>query len=109
MHSLPILLIFNKSTDLSRKEIKELIYKNLGKINIEINTWIKSSDMTDQEKIENPNFSVQDGFLKCLTKEEVSKKRQEIYNKMSEEEKNNIKNLPNFDEDVFYDCTGIRV
>ena len=102
-------LIFNKKTTLKREDAKKLLLNSLIELDIQINIWVHDLDMSDEEKIENPNFYVQEGYLKCLSKKEISEKRQEIYNKMSEEEKEKIKNLPNFDAEIFYNCTGVRV
>ena len=36
-------------------------------------------------------------------------KRQEWWNKLTDNNKNEVMSLPNFDPDVFYECTGIQV
>lgn len=44
-----------------------------------------------------------------LVRETTAKDRQKWWNELSEDDKNAVKSLPNFDADKFYLCTGIRV
>jgi hypothetical protein len=41
--------------------------------------------------------------------EATTEDRQMWWNELSEDDKNAVKSLPNFDADKFYICTGIRV
>ena len=71
----------------------------------EIN-WIYSEDMTDEEKDKHPEHETTGGFLRTRNK---SSERQAWWNDLSEYWKNNIKSLPNFDEEVFERITGIKI
>ena len=62
--------------------------------------------MTDEEKKENPNFFVSQGYLKTVSWEEAWKV---YWEKSDKEEKDRVLNLPNFDAAVFKDITGIDV
>lgn len=42
-------------------------------------------------------------------KEEVKVNVQAEWEKVDADDKDFIKSLPNFDADIFYECTGIRV
>ena len=47
--------------------------------------------------------------LKKIDQTELSEYRQSWWNNLSDEKKEKIKSLPNFDADVFKECTGITV
>ena len=69
--------------------------------------WVAFSEMTDAEKEKNPNAEVMGGYLK---QERVTQERkQKWYDALSDDEKNAIKSLPNFDADIFEEITGINV
>ncbi len=66
--------------------------------------WIRDNDMTDEEKEQHPEYLVTGGFLKYTEKES---ERQVWWNNLSERNKNVIKQLPNFDKEIFKKITGI--
>ena len=68
--------------------------------------WIYSEDMTDEEKTAHPTHETTGGYLKVLDESESG---QIWWNGLSERERNIIKALPNFDEAVFEEVTGIKV
>lgn len=68
--------------------------------------WIDSADMTDEEKAEHPTHETTGGYLKVLDEAESS---QEWWNNLSDSDKDIIKSIPNFDSDIFEECTGIKV
>ena len=69
-----------------------------------LNVWIKSEDMTYDEKITHPEHETTGGFLK-------SRKMTECcilwWNSLSEHDKNVIRAIPNFDSVIFKQITGI--
>lgn len=67
---------------------------------------IWKEDMTDEEKTTHPEYSVTGGFLKHTEKES---ERQVWWNNLSERDKNVVKQLPNFDKEIFKEITGIDV
>jgi len=73
---------------------------------IVINKWITELNMTDEEKKENPDFHVREGYLKTIDYKEAWKI---AYNNSSEEDKRLLLKLPNFDANVFEEITGINV
>ncbi|MGL5232952.1 MAG: pentapeptide repeat-containing protein [Fusobacteriaceae bacterium] len=104
------IIAFNKQTSINRSDYIELISKTkIYSMGILINVWVSESEMSDQEKIDNPDFYNKDGYLKCLTQEEISKKRQFIWDKLSENEKENIYKLPNFDKEIFEEIMMIKI
>lgn len=62
--------------------------------------------MTDEEKEANPTYQTTGGYLKVYDYQEAF---QNSYQNASREEQLKVKNLPNFDADVFYQISGIRI
>ncbi len=88
----------------SRREWDE--FDRPGFIYFDLTKWIPMSEMTDQEKAENPNFGNTEGYLKKLDyKEEF----QRSYLEADEEDRKKILNCPNFDADKFFEISGIDV
>ena len=61
-----------------------------------LNEWIDEKDMTDQEKIDHPNFYVCGGYLKTFGYKDACGN---MWEKLSDEEKKIIQEIPNFDAD----------
>ena len=68
--------------------------------------WINVNDMTETEKRNNPNYKTTWWYLKVYDYKEAF---QNSYNKATREEQLKIKELPNFDADIFYEISGIRI
>ena len=104
-HSQP-LYIFNKPTDLTRDEI--LNFRGIKALswNYENSWWIYSSNMTDEEKKSHPEHETTGGYLKTVDFKTACKM---MWDSLDEEDKEDVKNLPNFDNDVFREITGISV
>ena len=68
--------------------------------------WVPVSEMTQNEKDDNPGFGNTEGYLKKLDYKEEFKKS---YSEASEEDRNKIFNVPNFDADKFLEISGIDV
>ena len=72
--------------------------------------WINESDMTEEEKQDNPSYTTTCGYLKEYEYKEAFQKS---FNKLSAEEKKKqveqLKALPNFDKDIFYEISGIDI
>ena len=71
--------------------------------------YVCLEEMSEEEKRAYPNAEVTGGYLKKLDGKSLQRKRQEWYDGLSEESKKEIKNLPNFDRDIFKKITGIDV
>ena len=71
-----------------------------------VTTWVYACDMTDEEKVAHPEHVTTGGYLKKLDEKDVA---QDYWNSLSENQKQIILSLPNFDKEKFYQCTGIRV
>ena len=94
--------VFNKACSIEEWETckkPDLLYFILTE-------WVKESEMTSDEKESNPTYKTTEGYLKVKDYKEAFK---ESYNKASEEDKELLLKLPNFDADVFLEISGIDV
>ena len=73
---------------------------------IDVLEWICESNMTDAEKNEYPTYKTTGGYLK-LSKSSAD--RQKWWNELPDYKKKTVMSLPNFDADIFKECTGIDV
>ena len=71
--------------------------------------YVHLIEMSEEEKRACPNAETTIGYLKKLDDNSLQRKRQEWYDGLSEEDKKEIKNLPNFDRGIFKKITGIDV
>lgn len=78
----------------------------LNQIPKDVVEWVDEEDMTDEEKAAYPTYETTGGYLKVL---DESKCGQLWWNELSDCDKQIIKSIPNFDPDIFYECTGIKV
>ena len=96
---------FNKDTDIKLSDFyssdKVPSYEGF-----DICKWIPESEMTDQEKIDNPRFNITEGYLKTYTYKEAWKN---FWAVTPEENKKKFLALPNFDAIIFEEITGINV
>ena len=103
----PKITFFNKKSDWTYNDWRESRAKYLlDEIPIKTYKWIFLRDMTKEEKETNPNAETTNGYLKIM-EPEISV--QEWWNRLSEEDKNIILNIPNFDAEIFKEITGIDV
>lgn len=99
--------MFNKPTDITytdwlRSDARYL----LTKIPKYVTKWVDEKDMTDEEKIDNPTYKTTGGYLKEMDESECG---QFWWDRLSDSDKNCIKSIPNFDPEIFRECTGIEV
>ena len=71
-----------------------------------LNRWIPESEMTDEEKREQKDFHIREGYLRTYSWEEAWAN---YWRDSNEEEKQRVLNLPNFDAEIFKEITGIDV
>jgi len=60
--------------------------------------------MSNEEKIANPKFSVMGGYLKSIDFKTAFRKS---YDNANKKDRKLIKNLPNFDAEIFFEISGI--
>ena len=99
-------IIFNKPSDWT---YEMWLYSKarylLNQIPKDVVEWIHKKDMTDKEKMAHPTYETTGGYLKILDESECA---QLWWNNLSDNEKQIIKSIPNFNADIFYECTGIK-
>ena len=68
--------------------------------------WVYEENMTDEEKAAHPTYETTGGYLKVLDESECG---QLWWGSLSDRRKEIIKAIPNFDAEIFFQCTGVRV
>lgn len=100
-------MLFNKPSDMTYLEwIGSDARRLLNQMPKNVIEWVDEENMTDEEKVAHPTYKTTEGYLKVLDESECG---QLWWNGLSDCNKQIIKNIPNFDPDVFYECTGIKV
>ena len=103
----PKVTIFNKISNLEFcdeeiDKLRSIIVNNIKSVCV----WIYERDMTGEEKEENPTHKTTGGYLK---KRDYKYCWQKGWGKMSDEDKEFIKSLPNFCPKIFEEITGINL
>ena len=99
--------LFNKPSNWTYKDwLNSEARHILGVLSLKYSKWKFAIDMTVEEKIQHPEYKILGGYLQQLNRQEVL---QNGWNELSEEDKNKIKSLPNFDADIFREITGITI
>ena len=68
--------------------------------------WVCEEDMTDEEKETYPTYKTTGGYLKVLDESECG---QLWWDNLTDDKKKIIKSIPNFDAEIFEQCTGIKI
>lgn len=101
------IMLFNKPSDITYREWIDSDARDLlNQIPNDVVEWVDEEDMTDEEKAAYPTYETIGGYLKTLNESESG---QLWWNELSDCNKQIIKSIPNFDPDIFYECTGIKV
>ena len=104
----PKIKMFDKETDwIITDWVKSKAYDIMMDCPLSCLTYIYETKMTDKEKEEHPEYKTVGGYLKFLAV--TVKDRQEWWDSLSNDDKEVIYNLPNFDAEKFKECTGIEV
>lgn len=99
--------LFNKPSDITYNDwLRSDARYLLNQIPKDVVEWVYEEDMTDEEKAANPTYETTGGYLKVLNESECGQLR---WGSLSDFQKNYIKSIPNFDAEIFEQCTGIKV
>lgn len=98
------LYIFNKPTEISRNAFYDLLAIRAMNWKYEDNWWIYSEDMTDEEKVDHPEHETTGGYLKTVDFKTACGL---MWDNMTAEERAAVKDIPNFDAEIFKEITGI--
>ena len=103
----PTIMMFNKPSNITYRDwVNSDARYLLNQIPKDVVEWIWSDDMTDEEKTAHPEHETTGGYLKVLDESECC---QIWWNGLTNDDKNIIKSIPNFDPKKFFKITGIRV
>lgn len=98
---------WNKSSDMTYSEwLSSDARYLLNQIPKDVVEWVYEEDMTDAEKAAHPTYETTGGYLKVLDESECG---QLWWGSLSDRRKEIIKAIPNFDAEIFFQCTGVRV
>ena len=101
------IMLFNKPSDMTYREwIDSDARYLLSQIPKDVVEWVYEEDMTDEEKAAHPTYETTGGYLKVLDESECG---QLWWGSLSDRRKEIIKAIPNFDAEIFFQCTGVRV
>ena len=98
--------MFNQPTNMQRDDICNLAGIQILSWNYENSWWIYSENMSAEEKAAHPEYETTGGYLKTVDFKTACKM---MWDKLSDNEKSAVMQLPNFDADVFEEITGILV
>ena len=97
--------LFNKPSDWTYMDwVDSKAYTIMS--SMPISDYIYWKDMTDIEKIKHPEAEITGGYLKETNSFD---KRNEWWQKLSEESKKEILSIPNFDAEIFKEITGVDI
>ena len=101
------IMLFNKPSDMTYSEwLGSDARYLLNQIPKNVVEWVYEENMTDEEKAAHPTYETTGGYLKVLDESECG---QLWWGSLSDRRKEIIKAIPNFDAEIFFQCTGVRV
>jgi len=101
------IMLFNKPSDMTYREWMDSDARYLlNQIPKDVVEWVYEEDMTDEEKAAHPTYETTGGYLKVIDESECG---QLWWGSLSDRRKDIIRAIPNFDSDIFFQCTGVRV
>ena len=96
--------IFNKPSGMSLNDFyRSRYWEAMCSVSFDLTEWVY---YTAEEKAADPEKERKSGYLKVYTYEEAWAN---WWAKLSEKDKQTIKEIPNFDPEIFKDITGIDV
>lgn len=98
--------IFDKESNMTLREWRESRARKIIAWNMETTVWIYESSMTEQEKAQYQSYKTTGGYLKVFT---YSEAWNNLWNSITDKEKQEIMNIPNFDKNKFKEITGIEI
>ena len=101
-----VMYAFNKPLEMSRSEFLDIKGVQVLNWHYENNWWVYSQNMTEEEKKEHPEHETTGGYLKTVSFKDACAL---MWERMTEEEKKSVEEIPNFDKEVFKNITGIEV
>ena len=101
------IMLFNKPSNMTYNDwLRSDARYLLNQIPKDVVEWVYEENMTDEEKTAHPTYETTGGYLKVLDESECG---QLWWGSLSDFQKNYIRSIPNFDAEIFEQCTGIKV
>ena len=101
----PKMTLFEKPTNMTYDEVMCIKGVEILNWNYENNWWIYSENMSEEEKATHPEHETTGGYLKSVPFKEACAI---MWSNLTDEEKEEVRRIPNFDADIFEKITGIR-
>ena len=103
----PTIKIFDVQTDWTFGDWEDSeAYRVMSKCPYSYSDYISADDMTDEEKERHPEYKTIGGYIKVFSVTNADK--QSWWDSLSNRERQAVYDLPNFDADKFFSCTGIK-
>ena len=102
----PKIDLFEKPSGLTMEGVQKIKGIQILNWNYENNWWIYSENMSEAEKAAHPEHEALGGYLKSIPFKDACKL---MWDKLTADEKQAVKEIPNFDADIFERITGIKV
>jgi len=99
------IFLFNKLSDWTMKDWKNSEARSIF-YDIRISPVQK---INKKEKEQHPEYQTTGFYSKELRSEKIAEERQKYWNQLSQEQKNIVMAIPNFDKEIFKEITGIDV
>jgi len=100
----PKIDLFEKSTNLTESEVRNIKGIQILNWNYENDFWIYEENMSEEEKEKYPKYKTTGGYLKSIPFKDACII---MWNKLSNSDKKLVKEIPNFDSEIFKKITGI--
>lgn len=110
--------MFNKPTDLTYEEARQT-YKVIGALKFKIKVWLATEynhpylsriELEQHSHYACAAFHDNGSFCSCVDMDKIKEEMNKMYHQMlSQEEKEQILALPNFDAEIFKETTGIDI
>ena len=98
--------IFDKQSDLTYRDWINSTARDIIRWNMETTVWVYEENMSAEEKEQYTTYKTTGGYLKVFSYKEAWSN---LWNNLTDSEKQEIKNIPNFDSEKFEEITGIKV
>jgi hypothetical protein len=97
---------FNKPSDWTENDFLNSKAYFLLRDYVETKIWVYPDSMTEEEKTKNPSWKTCDGYLKDIPFKEAF---QNAWHNWNATNRKAFADLPNFDADIFFQITGVKI
>ena len=98
--------IFDEDTNMTLEDWRRTKAARILDNNFTLAEWVRLENMTNEEKKQHPTYETTGGYLRVFSFKEACKN---MWDRLTDEEKEIVKAIPNFDENKFKEITGIQI